>query len=159
MKSKSQVYTEMVLEKEIYSKLPKDIQKDILKFQQNIHIDFLLTYSIEIDKLIKYYEDLQSKDFLVTKDELVIDLVDMYLEFFKPNKTEEKENVVKQYFIMWKRLETLYLFYKPIRNEFKNIYFRISDYKTHRVNRRGIIQGKVKRKKYVSRTKKTNTRG
>lgn len=164
--NRPRVYGELLLNKLFYDKLSKEIKNDILKFYTHYLVDELTTFDINIDKLIKYYEDLERKDFMVEKQEIVVDLVEKYSEWFKINRSECDENTVKQYYTMFKRLENIYFILKPIKNDFKDIYFQIEKYKEHRLFRRNLLRlenlgkrdvklsKKKYNKKYYEKTKK-----
>jgi hypothetical protein len=129
-------YGRLVLEREFYSKLETPTSKDLLKFYDYYDFNDLLRFDRNIDSLILYYETLEEKNFLVTKEEIIVDLLDMYFEWFKiyrgalgANSTMDSN---QQIYLMFKRLEELYNVLKPMRNEFKEIHKRIEKYRLHR---------------------------
>ena len=131
--NKPRYYWNLVLEREFYSKLTKQTSKDLLKFYTHIPFTDLLTFDKNIDTLITYYETLENKNFLVTKEEILIDLLDNYYEWFRSHSgvvgSSSTMNSSEQIYLMFKRLQELYYVLKPMKGQFKEIYTRIEKYR------------------------------
>lgn len=147
----TQYYGRLLIKRLWYDKLKKQTENDILKFYRFYLEEELTTFDIRIDSLIKYYENLKKNDFMVEKQEIVIDLVEEYGRWFKLNREECKDKRTKEYYIMFKRLEELYMVLKPIKNDFKDIYFKIDSFRQHRLLRKVMIRNNIKRKPYKKR--------
>tara|TARA_R110000796_G_scaffold171070_2_gene288030 strand:+ start:482 stop:931 length:450 start_codon:yes stop_codon:yes gene_type:complete len=133
---KAKYYGKLVLEREFYSKLEKPTSKDLLKCYTHYDLNDLLTIHNQIDELISYYEVLERKDFLVDKEQIMIDLLDNYFNWFKTHRSvlgvDATMEPGQQIYLMFKRLQELYYVLKPMRNQFKEIHKRIEKYRLHR---------------------------
>tara|TARA_R110001606_G_C15072665_1_gene616222 strand:+ start:203 stop:661 length:459 start_codon:yes stop_codon:yes gene_type:complete len=131
--NKPRYYGKLVLEREFYSKLERPTSKDLLKFYNYYEFDDLLTFDKNIDSLITYYEMLEEKNFLVTKEEIIVDLLDNYFEWFKTHRGSVGVNSTMDYnqqvYLMFKRLQELYYVLKPMKGEFQKIHQRIEKYR------------------------------
>jgi len=129
-------YGKLVLQREYYSKLKPETSEDILHFYKHMPFTDLLTFDDKIDELVLYYETLDKKNFLVTKEEIMIDLLDNYFEWFRSNRgvvgSASTIEPNKQIYLMFKRLQELYYVLKPMKGQFKEIYKRIEKYRLHR---------------------------
>ena len=136
-------YAELLLSSKIYSHLQEQTYKDMLKFYHNYNITELKTFEQKINELVEYYESLQRKDFMVTREELLIDLIDNYFKWFRIKRgtvgIDCKLPTAKQLSIMFIRLKELYNVLKPIKGECELYYTKILDYQKHRNERHSLI--------------------
>ena len=145
------IYSNLLLNKTFYSKLELQTYKDMLKFNHQYKLIDLRTYHLNIDELIEFYERIESRNFMCSTEEILIDLIDEYYKWFKVKRgtlgSHCKLPANKQLTIMFKRLQELYLILKPIRNEFKIVYDKIESYKEHRTYRHSLIMKSRKGRK------------
>jgi len=136
------IYSNLMLNKTFYDKLKLQTYKDMLKFNHQYKLEDLRTYHLLIDELVEFYERIESRNFMCSTEEILIDLIDEYYKWFRVKRGTLGSHCTlpahKQLTIMFERLEELYLILKPIRNEFKIMYDKIEIYKEHRLVRRSL---------------------